>query len=90
MIDHASKCPKCGAPATSRGQPSNRIVFACDSYGYMGKPDLTHQTELCSTNEELRDAWQIIQVLHSARLDDQEPWPRALEWLARNEHHRPA
>jgi hypothetical protein len=40
--------------------------------------------------DELKAAWQIIQVLHAARLDDQEPWPRALEWLARNEKHRPA
>lgn len=57
-------------------------------YSDSGKPGLTHMTAECEARSQLREAWQIIQVLHAARLDDQEPWPRALEWLARFEHLR--
>jgi hypothetical protein len=88
MILHGSKCPNCGAGYSDSGQPSNRVFFTCESYGYMGKPGLTHMTAECEARSQLREAWQIIQVLHAARLDDREPWLRALEWLARNEHLR--
>jgi hypothetical protein len=89
MIHHASKCPACGAPATDSGQPSNRIFFACESYGYIGKPALQDQTDLCETRATLREAWTIIQVLHATRLEEGEPLPRALQWLDENEHLRP-
>lgn len=40
-------------------------------------------------SEELKDAWTIINILHMERMDAHEVWPRALEWLKRNEAHRP-
>ena len=40
-------------------------------------------------SEELKDAWTIINILHMERMDDHEVWPRALEWLKRNEAHGP-
>ena len=42
---------------------------------------MTHDTELA-------EAWEIINVLVMMDIDRDEPWPRALRWLERNEQYR--
>jgi hypothetical protein len=38
---------------------------------------------------QLSEAWHLLSVLSANMLDDGPSWPRVLEWLARNEEHRP-
>ena len=38
---------------------------------------------------ELEEAWTIINVLNMSELDRGESYPRAMQWLSRNENYNP-
>lgn len=65
MNADTTKCPACGSPRLTLRQPSHRVFYTCDSYGYEGDDHLADQTDLCR-------AWQTLNRIQTIATTDHE------------------
>jgi hypothetical protein len=57
------KCPSCGSGMTEEGQPSNRVFYACGSYGYDGLDRIRNQSKFCESQSEMRRISELVRLL---------------------------
>lgn len=81
-----SKCRNCGA--AHRHDDYDSITYECGSE-YIYAYQRFDESDLCTANQALKDAWSIINVYFMDACDRSDPsWERAVVWLHEYEYIR--